>query len=178
MKEFQGDKSLHLVPRFWCPARLSPEATEGVQNVAWKAAKALGTRDVARVDIRLSSDGIPYVLEVNPLPGMDPDESNLPIMIRAAGLTYEAFINQLVTFAVQRSAAPVSLKRATSYIPLSRKNARHSEVPAHRALPGSRAPMGPVSGSPEVPAVAVRNSAPRSRGKIRNSDPKEGHLGR
>ncbi len=68
MKEYQGNKEMHLDPQFWCPARLSPAVTQAVQSVAWKAARALGTRDVARVDIRLSTDGIPYVLEVNPLP--------------------------------------------------------------------------------------------------------------
>lgn len=188
MKEYQGDKSLHLVPRFWCPARLSPEVTQAVQNVAWKAAKVLGTRDIARVDIRLSSDGIPYVLEVNPLPGIDPEESNFPIMVRAAGLSYEAFVNQLVGFAVKRSsklskstqAAPVLLEGAASYVPLSNKNARHSAVPVHGTTMPKEIPQtstGPVPGTPDVPAVTIRNPA-RPRGKIRNNDPKEGHLGR
>ena len=182
MKEFQGDKSLHLNPRFWCPARLSPEVTQAVQGVAWKAARVLGTRDMVRVDIRLSSDGIPYVLEVNPLPGLDPDESNLPIMIRAAGISYEAFINQLVDLAVRRSskrpkikqAAAASLQAATSYLPLSNPNAPGPSVPERGALPGS---TGPGIGPPGIPAVVVRNPA-RPRGRIRNSDPKEDKLGR
>ena len=183
MKEFQGDKGLHLVPRFWCPARLAPEVTQAVQSVAWKAAKALGTRDVVRVDIRLSSDGIPYVLEVNPLPGMDPQESNLPFMVRAAGIRYEAFVNQLVRQALERrrntfpagSARAVPRKAgAASFVPLSQTQAPRSPDPAGAAAPDSREKG---AGAPEVPAIVVRNSS-RPRGRIRNHDAKEDHLGR
>lgn len=105
MKEFQGNKDLFLNPQFWCPARLDPARAQAIQSVAWRAARLLETQDVARVDIRLSSDGIPYVLEVNPLPGLDPEESNLPLMARAAGLSYEAFIQRLLTLALERHKA-------------------------------------------------------------------------
>lgn len=183
MKEFQGDRSLHLVPRFWCPARLSPEVTQAVQSVAWKASRALGARDVARVDIRLSSDGIPYVLEVNPLPGMDPQESNLPIMIRAAGIRYDAFINRLVRQALERcrrgfpaeSARAVSAKAgAASFVPLSQTQAPRSPDRAGAAAPGSQEKGGVA---PEIPAVIVRDPS-RPRARIRNQDSKEEHLGR
>lgn len=166
MKEFQGNKELHLDPQFWCPARVSPAVTQAVQSVAWKAARALGARDIARVDIRLSSDGIPYVLEVNPLPGMDPEESNLPIMIRAAGIPYEGFIQRLVNLALERSAP--------SSIPSSKPIGPKPLASHGRALPGS---VEQDSGRPDAPAVAVRNGA-RPRGKIRSSDPKEENLGR
>lgn len=166
MKEFQGNKEMHLDPQFWCPARLSPAVTQAVQSVAWKAARALGTRDIARVDIRLSSDGIPYVLEVNPLPGMDPEESNLPVMVRAAGIPYEALIQRLVNLAVERSTP--------SSIPLSQPIGPTSLAPQARALPGS---VEQPSGPPDAPAVAVRGNA-RPRAKIRNTDPKEENLGR
>ena len=139
MKEFQGNREMKLTPKFWCPARLDPAATQAVQSVAWKAARALGTRDVARVDIRLSLEGIPYVLEVNPLPGMDPEESNLPIMARAAGMSYEAFIQRLLNLAIDRAskrpaaqppAAPLS-------IPSSHPTVPSPKTPPSGALPGS-----------------------------------------
>lgn len=103
MKEYQGDAGLNLTPRFWCPARLAPERTRAVEKVAWAAAAALDARELARVDIRLHPDGIPYVLEVNPLPGLDPEESNLPMMVRAAGLSYETLIHRLVDRAMERT---------------------------------------------------------------------------
>ncbi len=172
MKEFQGNKEMHLDPQFWCPARLSPAVTQAVQAVAWKAARAVGARDIARVDIRLSSDGIPYVLEVNPLPGMDPEESNLPVMVRAAGIPYEALIQRLVNLAVERSAPQGSGSTPSSF-PSSQPIGPKPLVSKSRELPGSveRAP-----GQPESPAVAVRNGA-RPRAKLRNTDPKEKNLG-
>ena len=167
MKEFQGDEKLHLVPKFFCPARLSPEVTRAVQAVALRAARALGARAVVRVDIRLSSDGIPYVLEVNPLPGMDPEESNLPIMVRAAGIPYEAFIQRLIEMTLERT--PSSVPSSTNSVPIE-------AVPQSRALPGSGEP---APGQPGSPAVLAGRTGPRQRVRARNNDPmKEGNVGR
>jgi hypothetical protein len=132
------------------------EVTRAVKQVALKAAKVLGCRDLARVDIRLSSEGIPYVLEVNPLPGLDPEESNLPLMAQAAGISYEALIHRILGFAIQRSL------EAHSSIPLL-KNEDSSPAltpPQSRALPDSRQK---VSGSPEEPAVALARRPTRKR---------------
>lgn len=103
MKEYQGDEALGLNPRFMCPAKLSPELAARVQHVALRAHDALGCRDVSRTDIRVRGDGVPFVLEINPLPGLDPLESNFPIMTNAAGISYEALINRLVDSALTRS---------------------------------------------------------------------------
>jgi len=102
MKEYQGDAALGLVPTFHCPARVSPALTARVQDVARLAHQALGCRDLSRTDIRLR-DGIPYVLEVNPLPGLDPHESNFPIMTTAAGIPYPTLLNRLVELAGART---------------------------------------------------------------------------
>lgn len=133
MKEFQGNKEMFLNPKFWCPARLDAAATQAVQQVALKAAKALGTRDLARVDIRLSCDGIPYVLEVNPLPGLDPEESNFPIMAQAAGIPYAKLICGLVASALARS-----LNETRSSIPLSEATETVPKpFPSEEVLPAS-----------------------------------------
>ena len=182
MKEFQGNKELHLAPRFWCPARLTPTVARAVQAVALKAARSVGFRDVDRVDIRLSFDGIPFVLEVNPLPGLDPEESNLPFMAQAAGLSYEALLQRLVNLALERSrqsgklATPSLLQggEVLSSIPSSDKAVPMSPPPQSRVLPGS---VEKGSGSPGNPAMAVRRVPPRS-GEPRNDDPKEEDLGR
>jgi len=176
MKEYQGNREMKLTPRFWCPARLDPAVTQAVQSVAWKAARVLGTRDLARVDIRLSSEGIPYVLEVNPLPGMDPDESNLPVMARAAGMSYEAFIHRLLNLAIERaSKRPARRQAAPSSIPSSHPTVPAPKAPPNRALPGS-AEQG--KGQPVLPAVAARGNGTRRRPEVRNRDPKEENLGR
>ena len=172
MKEYQGNKEMHLDPQFWCPARLSPAVTQAVQSVAWKAARALGTRDISRVDIRLSTDGIPYVLEVNPLPGMDPDESNLPVMTKAAGIPYESFILRLVNLAADRAAQRP--RTIPSSIPSSKPIGSKPLASQDGTLPG---PAEHGSGQPDAPVAAVRNGGAKPKAKLRNPDAKEENLG-
>ena len=102
MKEYQGDAQLGLNPAFHCPARLDPKTAARVQAVALRAHRLLGCRELSRTDIRLSRDGVPFILEVNPLPGLDPLESNLPIMTTAAGIDHAALLHDLVEMAVGR----------------------------------------------------------------------------
>lgn len=103
MKEFQGDDNLGLTPTFHCPARLDRETERRVKEVALKTHHAVGCLDISRTDIRLSDkDNIPYVLEINPLPGLDPKESNFPIMAYAGGLKYEDLIEAILMSAYKR----------------------------------------------------------------------------
>lgn len=102
MKEFQGNKDLGLVPTFYCPARLDKETESFVQDVALKTHRAVGCLDISRTDIRLDKNNVPYVLEINPLPGLDPNESNFPIMAYAAGMKYEDLIEAIVLSASER----------------------------------------------------------------------------
>ena len=102
MKEYQGNEELGLVPRFYCPARLDEETEARVKEIALRTHQAVGCRDISRTDIRLSEDNIPYVLEINPLPGLDPKESNFPLMAYAAGMKYEELIEAIVMNASER----------------------------------------------------------------------------
>jgi len=102
MKEYQGNSEMGMVPAFHCPARLSPETEAMVKDVALRTHRAVGCYDISRTDIRLSKDNIPYVLEINPLPGLDPKESNFPIMAYAAGMQYEDIIDAVLVNALKR----------------------------------------------------------------------------
>lgn len=102
MKEYQGNPELGLTPTFYCPARLEKETEIKIKDLAIKAHKSIGCRDISRVDVRLSNDNTPYVLEINPLPGLDPDESNFTMMAKAAGLKYEDLIETILLNAVER----------------------------------------------------------------------------
>ena len=102
MKEYQGNKELGLVPTFHCPARLDPETEKAVKEVALKTHRAVGCLDISRTDIRLDRFNVPYVLEINPLPGLDPKESNFPIMAYAAGMKYEDLIEAIILSASER----------------------------------------------------------------------------
>jgi D-alanine-D-alanine ligase len=102
MKEYQGNTEFGLVPTFHCPARLDKDTEERVKEVALRTHQAVGCSDMSRTDIRLSKDNIPYVLEINPLPGLNPRESNFPIMAYAAGMKYEDIIEAILMNASER----------------------------------------------------------------------------
>ncbi len=91
-----------------CPAKLPPERLKAVENAALAVYRALGCRDVARIDFRLK-DGTPYFLEVNPLPGLNPESSDLVILARLAGWSYEQLIESILQAAVERTAKNASL---------------------------------------------------------------------
>jgi D-alanine-D-alanine ligase len=89
--------------RYECPAKLPPGRLQAVEGAALKVYRMLGCRDVARIDFRLK-DGTPYFLEVNPLPGLNPESSDLVILARLAGWSYEQLIESILQAAVERAA--------------------------------------------------------------------------
>lgn len=86
-----------------CPADLEAEVAEEIKNYAKKAYKVLGCNEYARIDVRLASDGIPYFLEINTLPGMQPDYSDFPRVAKVGGYTYEALIEKLLNLALDKN---------------------------------------------------------------------------
>jgi D-alanine-D-alanine ligase len=87
--------------RYECPPRLPAETVAAVSAAALRAYEVLGCRDVARVDFRLR-DGTPYFLEVNPLPGLNPETSDLVILARLAGWDYTGLIRAILQAALDR----------------------------------------------------------------------------
>jgi len=70
-----------------CPAQIEPELTRKIQELALRAHRALGLQVYSRVDVILSENGEPFVLEVNTIPGMT-EASLLPEAAAAAGINY------------------------------------------------------------------------------------------
>ena len=66
--------------------------------MALAAWRALGCRDGGRVDLRCDAAGQPQFLEVNPLAGLHPDHSDLPIICTLAGIPYDELIGRIVEF--------------------------------------------------------------------------------
>jgi D-alanine-D-alanine ligase len=89
--------------RYEAPARLSAADATAVEEAALRAYRVLGCRDVSRLDFRLRK-GVPYFLEVNPLPGLNPDYSDLAILARGVGWTYEQLIETILREALDRHA--------------------------------------------------------------------------
>ncbi len=85
-----------------CPAQLEKGILQQVTNSSLKVFEILGCRDFARIDFKLSPEGLPYFLEINPLAGLNPRSSDLPIMAYKLGWTYQALISAILNAAVQR----------------------------------------------------------------------------
>ena len=75
---------------------------ERAREVALSVYHALSCRDVARVDLRCDDAGEPCFLEVNPLPGLHPTYSDLPILSRLAGISYPELLGQIVEASARR----------------------------------------------------------------------------
>jgi D-alanine-D-alanine ligase len=75
---------------------------QAVESLALAAYRALQCRDMGRVDLRLDAAGRPSFMEVNPLPGLHPTHSDLPMIATAAGLSYPALLGAIVDSAVAR----------------------------------------------------------------------------
>lgn len=90
---------------FRCPALLSPDLEEKIKTITTEAIRLLRIRDWCRVDIRCDELSNPYILEINPLPGIlpNPEENScLPKAARAAGYSYAQLINRVVEEALKR----------------------------------------------------------------------------
>jgi D-alanine-D-alanine ligase len=87
--------------RYEAPPEIGPAAIQAVTRAALDAYSVLGCRDVSRVDFRLR-DGVPYFLEINPLPGLNPESSDLVILGRLCGWTYPRLIEAILSAAVAR----------------------------------------------------------------------------
>ena len=79
-----------------CPAELSEDLTAEVQRLAIAAFKICKCAGVARVDMMLSEDNVPYVIEVNSVPGMT-ETSLVPDAARAAGIEFPELCEKILT---------------------------------------------------------------------------------
>ena len=67
-----------------------------------KAWRALGCRDGGRLDLRMDERGIPNFLEVNPLAGLNPTISDLPILCGLHGISYQSLVEMIMESALKR----------------------------------------------------------------------------
>ncbi len=83
---------------FVVPAKLDEPVLNKVKEVSLAAHRAIGCSGYSRIDIRLSTDEIPYVLEVNTNPGMTP-MSDLPRAAAAAGISFPSLVKVMLSSA-------------------------------------------------------------------------------
>ncbi len=73
------------------------------QETALAVWRGLGCRDAGRVDLREDELGEPNVMELNPLAGLHPEHSDLPIVCTLSGISYEELIRRIVDSALLRA---------------------------------------------------------------------------
>lgn len=89
-----------------CPAPLSEELTRQVQALALAAHRSLGLETYSRVDFLLDEREVPYVLEINTIPGMT-ESSLLPEAARAMHLEPPALCRRIVELSLARQGVTV-----------------------------------------------------------------------
>ncbi len=91
-----------------CPPRLHKNIIDKISAFSLKAFKTLGCRDFARIDFRVSPQGVPYFIEINPLPGLG-SYSDLIIMAGMMGWKHEEVISAVLDAALERYPQCVSV---------------------------------------------------------------------
>ena len=84
-----------------CPAPIDQKLAQKLQAIAVAAYKSVDCRDFGRVDFRVDEKGNPYVLEINPLPNLSPDDVFV-LFGKEVGLSYNQIINKILDEALLR----------------------------------------------------------------------------
>jgi len=93
-KDTYEDKVIYTVPE--------KEIADKCIKVALDSWRVLECEDGGRIDIRCDDNGVPNFIEVNPLAGLNPSISDLPILSYKHGMTYEELIKRIMDSAVKK----------------------------------------------------------------------------
>ena len=92
--------------RFLYEFEVSASVADSITDVGRRACAVLGTRGLARVDLRVDEQSRPWVLEVNTIPGLT-NHSLIPKAGQRAGLEFDELCNQVVRTAIASHATRV-----------------------------------------------------------------------
>ena len=86
------------------------ELAEQARQVALRVWRGLGCRDAGRVDLRCNAAGQPSFIEVNPLAGLHPVDSDLSLLCTLAGVPHRELIAMILDSARARILTPSSAR--------------------------------------------------------------------
>ena len=92
--------------RYLCPCGLAAEEEQRLQRLALAAFEAVGASGWGRVDILADTDGTPYVIELNTVPGMT-DHSLVPMAAKAAGIGFDELVVRILAQTLQGEVSHV-----------------------------------------------------------------------
>lgn len=76
--------------------------TRQAEKIALEAYRALHCKDVGRIDLKCDINGNPQFIEINPIPGLHPEHSDLPMIAQHQGISYRTLISKIITSARKR----------------------------------------------------------------------------
>lgn len=85
------------------PPNINRVLDKHIKDYALMAFGEFGCRDISRIDFRVSKHEKPYLLDINPLPGLSPQYGDLVIMARMQGINYEELILSILNHALLRN---------------------------------------------------------------------------
>ena len=148
--------------RFECPAQVTPAELKRIEKTVRDTFTALDCRDVARIDLRMAPDGKVYVIEINPLPGLTPEFSDLCMIARVSGMDYRTLIGEILSGCLKRyremrsaAGAPAA---STSPAP------QLSQPPPHNDAPVAAKGGVPQAVSAAPPPVTMQVQAKGTNG--------------
>jgi D-alanine-D-alanine ligase len=89
---------------------------EKAKDLAVAVWHGIGCRDAGRVDIRADANAVPNFLEVNPLPGLHPQHSDLPIIATLVGLPYRSLLESILDSAFARVQGSEYIEDLSAYM--------------------------------------------------------------
>ncbi len=90
---------------FSCPAKIDPALQNEIEKICMDTYRVLRCKDWSRIDVRLDEMDVPHIIEINPLPGILPNEEDnscFPKAARAAGISYQELIKRVIDVAKER----------------------------------------------------------------------------
>ncbi|MBU0710595.1 ATP-grasp domain-containing protein [bacterium] len=82
--------------------RVDDKTAQQAEEIALEAWRGIGCRDAGRIDLRADDDGVPNLMEINPLAGINPVRSDLVIICKKYGISYKQLFQMILDSASER----------------------------------------------------------------------------
>ena len=103
---YQNKEAYEKLVKYQLVNGFEDPVVQDAESIALNAWRVLGCRDAGRIDIRCDQKGDPCFIEVNPLAGIHPEHSDLPIICNLLGMPYRQLINKIMVSAEKRVHVP------------------------------------------------------------------------